>query len=74
MKSTKLGSAGADVSVEGLGCMGMSTTYGASDDKKSLATLRRAAELGVTLFDTAEVYGPYHTGRCSLRRPLPGAT
>jgi aryl-alcohol dehydrogenase-like predicted oxidoreductase len=60
MKSTKLGSAGPDVSVEGLGCMGMSTTYGASDDKQSLATLRRAAELGVTLFDTAEVYGPYH--------------
>ncbi len=60
MRTTKLGSTGPEVSVEGLGCMGMSTTYGASDDEQSLATLRRAVELGVTLFDTAEVYGPFH--------------
>lgn len=60
MKAVNLGTPGLKVSAEGLGCMGMSTTYGPSDDKKSLAVLHRAVELGITLFDTAEVYGPYH--------------
>jgi aryl-alcohol dehydrogenase-like predicted oxidoreductase len=55
MRTTRLGPAGPEVAVEGLGCMGMSTTYGAGDDERSLATLHRAVELGVTLFDTAEV-------------------
>ena len=43
----------------GLGCMSMSGGYGAHDDRESVATLRRAVELGVTLFDTADVYGPF---------------
>ncbi|MBO7743544.1 aldo/keto reductase [Paenibacillus sp. MWE-103] len=60
MKSVELGTTGLQVSLEGLGCMGMSTTYGPSNDEESLATLRRAVELGITYFDTAEVYGPFH--------------
>ncbi|MGO8654894.1 aldo/keto reductase, partial [Rhizobium ruizarguesonis] len=43
----------------GLGCMGMSFAYGASDDAESIKTLHRAIDLGVTFFDTAEVYGPF---------------
>jgi len=48
-----------EVSALGLGCLGMSQSYGVADDAESLATLERALELGVTLFDTAEVYGPF---------------
>jgi aryl-alcohol dehydrogenase-like predicted oxidoreductase len=59
MRQVRLGSQGLVVSVQGLGCMGMSTTYGPSDEQENLGTLARALELGVTLFDTAEVYGPY---------------
>ena len=59
MKQVNLGSQGLVVSVQGLGCMGMSTTYGPSDEQENLGTLARALELGVTLFDTAEVYGPH---------------
>jgi len=55
----KLGRQGLEVSALGLGCMGMSQFYGAPDDRESMATIHRAVELGVTLFDTAEVYGPY---------------
>jgi aryl-alcohol dehydrogenase-like predicted oxidoreductase len=55
----KLGSQGLEVSALGLGCMGMSQSYGTPDDRQSLATLDRALELGVTLFDTAEAYGPF---------------
>ncbi len=47
------------VSAVGLGCMGMSQAYGPTDDKASLQALQRAVALGVTFFDTAEVYGPY---------------
>ncbi|HEX3234046.1 MAG TPA: aldo/keto reductase [Gemmatimonadales bacterium] len=54
-----LGTQGLSVSAMGLGCMGMSQSYGTPDDQESVATIHRALELGVTLFDTAEVYGPY---------------
>ncbi|WP_068090384.1 aldo/keto reductase [Novosphingobium rosa] len=47
------------VSAVGLGCMGFTAVYGGHEEKASIATLHRAVELGVTLFDTAEVYGPY---------------
>ncbi|MGV9822677.1 aldo/keto reductase [Nocardia xishanensis] len=48
------------VSAQGLGCMGMSHAYGASDDAQSIATLHRALDLGVTLLDTADFYGAGH--------------
>ena len=55
----KLGQQGLEVSALGLGCMGMSQSYGVPDDQESIATIHRAIELGVTFFDTAEVYGPF---------------
>ena len=55
----RLGSQGLEVSALGLGCLGMSQSYGAADETESVATLQRAFELGVTLFDTAEAYGPF---------------
>ncbi len=55
----KLGTQGLEVSALGLGCMGMSQSYGAGDDAESIATIHRALELGVDFFDTAEVYGPF---------------
>jgi aryl-alcohol dehydrogenase-like predicted oxidoreductase len=57
-----LGTQGLTVSALGLGCMGMSQSYGTAeerDERESIATVHRAIELGVTFFDTAEVYGPY---------------
>ena len=48
------------VSRLGLGAMGMSGTYGSADEAESVRTLHRALDLGVTLLDTAEIYGPYH--------------
>jgi aryl-alcohol dehydrogenase-like predicted oxidoreductase len=59
MKQVKLGSQGLLVSSEGLGCMGMSAFYGPSDEAENLSTLARALELGITFFDTAEIYGPF---------------
>jgi len=59
LQRRKLGSQGLEVSALGLGCMGMSTSYGAFDDAESIATLHHAIELGVSFFDTAEVYGPF---------------
>ncbi len=58
-----LGRQGLRVSALGLGCMGMSTAYGTPDDAESIATLHRAVEQGVTLFDTAEIYGPHTNER-----------
>jgi len=55
----RLGRQGLEVSALGLGCMGMSQSYGVPNDPESVATLQRAIDLGVTFFDTAEVYGPY---------------
>jgi aryl-alcohol dehydrogenase-like predicted oxidoreductase len=67
----KLGSQGLEVSALGLGCMGMSQSYGVPDDRESIATLHRALELGVTFFDTAEAYGPF-TNEELLGRALKG--
>jgi len=59
MQTRKLGRSGLTVSALGLGCMGMSDFYGQQDDAESIRTLHRAVELGVTLFDTADMYGPF---------------
>ena len=59
LTNRKLGTQGLEVSALGLGCMGMSQSYGVPDDRESLATIHRAIELGVTFFDTAEAYGPF---------------
>ena len=60
MKIRKLGKNGPEVSALGLGCMGMSYSYGQPGDKKEMISLlRMAVERGVTFFDTAEVYGPF---------------
>ncbi|MFE7272169.1 aldo/keto reductase [Streptomyces sp. NPDC057623] len=55
--TARLGATGPEVGVQGLGCMGMSFGYGPSDADESRATLERALELGVTLYDTADAYG-----------------
>ncbi len=60
MQKRKLGKSNLEVSVLGLGCMGMSFSYGPPKDKQEMTSLLRAAvERGITFFDTAEVYGPY---------------
>jgi aryl-alcohol dehydrogenase-like predicted oxidoreductase len=67
----KLGTQGLEVSALGLGCMGMSQSYGVPDDQESIATLHRAIELGCTFLDTAEAYGPF-TNEELLGRALKG--
>jgi aryl-alcohol dehydrogenase-like predicted oxidoreductase len=62
MKRRTLGQ-GLVVSSEGLGCMGMSEFYGSHDDDQSMATIRRALDIGVTLIDTADMYGPFTNER-----------
>jgi aryl-alcohol dehydrogenase-like predicted oxidoreductase len=54
-----LGGQGLVVSRQGLGCMGMSEFYGPRDDQESTATIHRALDLGITLLDTADIYGPF---------------
>jgi aryl-alcohol dehydrogenase-like predicted oxidoreductase len=71
LRKRKLGRQGLEVSAIGLGCMGMSQSYGAADERESIATIHRALELGVTLFDTAEVYGPF-TNEDLVGRALAG--
>jgi aryl-alcohol dehydrogenase-like predicted oxidoreductase len=71
MEHRQLGTSGLTVPALGLGCMGMTWAYGASDADESIATLHRAIELGITFFDTAEIYGP-HTNEELLGRALAG--
>src|ERR1700726_913369 len=62
MEQRRLGSQGLEGSSIGLGCMGMSDFYGSAsdrDERESIATIHRAAELGITLLDTADMYGPF---------------
>jgi aryl-alcohol dehydrogenase-like predicted oxidoreductase len=59
METTVLGSQGLRVGRQGLGCMGMSEFYGTGDDTESVATIHRALDLGITLLDTADMYGPF---------------
>lgn len=59
LPTRSLGRQGLEASALGLGCMGMSWAYGTPDNKQSLSVIHRAIDLGVTFFDTAEVYGPY---------------
>ncbi|HEV2751885.1 MAG TPA: aldo/keto reductase [Gemmatimonadales bacterium] len=74
LPNRRLGSQALTVSALGLGCMGMSQSYGTAeerDERESIATIHRAIELGVTFFDTAEVYGPY-TNEELVARALQG--
>jgi aryl-alcohol dehydrogenase-like predicted oxidoreductase len=74
LATRSLGTQGLTVSALGLGCMGMSHAYGSAeerDERESIATIHRALELGVTFFDTAEVYGPF-TNEELVARALKG--
>jgi aryl-alcohol dehydrogenase-like predicted oxidoreductase len=59
MNTRKLGNQGLVVPALGLGCMGMSEFYSGRDDRESIATIHRALDLGLTLLDTADMYGPF---------------
>jgi len=63
MEQRTLGGQGLVVSALGLGCMGMSQSYGPGDDQESVATIHRALDLGMRFLDTADVYGPYTNER-----------
>lgn len=69
MITVRLGSQGLQVGQQGLGCMGMSEFYGSTDEDESVATIYRALDLGVTLLDTADVYGP-HTNEVLVGRTI----
>jgi aryl-alcohol dehydrogenase-like predicted oxidoreductase len=71
LKQHTIGSRGLVASVEGLGTMGMTAMYGTPDDAESVATVHRAIDLGVTMFDTADMYGPF-SGEELLGRALAG--
>ena len=59
MKKVILGSQGLQVPAVGLGCMGMSDFYGASDEKNNLTLLQQAIELGCNFWDSSDIYGPF---------------
>jgi aryl-alcohol dehydrogenase-like predicted oxidoreductase len=63
MEQRRLGTQGLQVSALGLGCMGMSQSYGPADEAESVATIGRALELGITFLDTADMYGPFANER-----------
>ena len=70
MKTRRLGPKGPEVSAIGLGCMGMAAFYGQGlDEDQATAVIHRALDLGITLFDTAEMYGP-HTNEVQVGRAL----
>ncbi|MEU6602868.1 aldo/keto reductase [Streptomyces flaveolus] len=69
IRTHSIGSQGLEASVEGLGTMGMTAMYGTRDDAGSVETIQRAIDLGVTLFDTADMYGPF-TGEELLGRAV----
>ena len=71
LQRRQLGRQGLEVSALGLGCMGMSQSYGPADEAESIATLHRAIELGCNFLDTAEVYGPL-TNEALLGKALKG--
>jgi aryl-alcohol dehydrogenase-like predicted oxidoreductase len=71
IETIALGTEGLTVSRQGLGCMGMSDFYGPLDDAESTATIHRALELGVTFFDTSDMYGP-HTNEVLVGQALAG--
>ncbi|HEY1501521.1 MAG TPA: aldo/keto reductase, partial [Acidobacteriaceae bacterium] len=71
MRKRKLGRWGLEVSELGLGCMGMSEFYGPGDQRESEATIDRALDLGVTFFDTSDVYGPFTNEELVGRALLP---
>jgi aryl-alcohol dehydrogenase-like predicted oxidoreductase len=71
MQSRQLGRNGPTISAQGLGCMGMSEFYGATDEGEAVATIHRALELGVTLLDTADAYGP-HTNERLVGKAIAG--
>ncbi len=69
MEQRSLGTQGLIVSAQGLGCMGMSEFYGSADEGEAVATIHRALDLGVTLLDTSDVYGP-HTNEQLVGRAI----
>src|SRR6266700_8384840 len=75
MQKRKLGKSNLEVSAIGLGCMGMSFSYGPAKDKREMTDLLHAAvDRGITFFDTAEVYGPLVTRSLSAKPSLRTAT
>jgi aryl-alcohol dehydrogenase-like predicted oxidoreductase len=69
MEQRTLGTQGLTVAAQGLGCMGMSEFYGSADEGEAIATIHRALELGVTLLDTSDAYGP-HTNEQLVGRAI----